>query len=149
MADRVLSQLLIEMDGIEALKQVTVIAATNRPDMIDSALMRPGRIDRILYVAPPDFNSAKEIYDIELRKMSHSKDVDTVELARLSTGLSGAEIAAVCREAAVLAMEQNPHALEVEMRHFQQAASGFKPRITPDMLRFYAKFAETSSLQTA
>ncbi|KAI9481244.1 MAG: P-loop containing nucleoside triphosphate hydrolase protein [Benjaminiella poitrasii] len=80
-ADRVLSQLLNELDGVEALVNVTVVAATNRPDIIDDALLRPGRIDRILYVGPPDVQSRKEIFRIQINKMSIDKDVDLDELA--------------------------------------------------------------------
>jgi AAA family ATPase len=80
-SDRILAALLNEMDGIESLVNVTVLAATNRPDVIDSALLRPGRIDRILYVGPPDLNSRKEIFRIEFRKMAVANDVDIDELA--------------------------------------------------------------------
>jgi SpoVK/Ycf46/Vps4 family AAA+-type ATPase len=79
--DRILAALLNEMDGIEALVNVTILAATNRPDVIDSALLRPGRIDRILYVGPPDLPSRKEIFRIEFRRMAVAKDVDVDELA--------------------------------------------------------------------
>jgi SpoVK/Ycf46/Vps4 family AAA+-type ATPase len=80
-SDRILAALLNEMDGIESLVNVTILAATNRPDVIDSALLRPGRIDRILYVGPPDLPSRKEIFRIEFRKMAIAKDVDIDELA--------------------------------------------------------------------
>ena len=79
--DRILAALLNELDGIEALVNVTILAATNRPDVIDSALLRPGRIDRILYVGPPDQATRKEIFQIEFRRMSVAKDVDVNELA--------------------------------------------------------------------
>src|SRR5579862_3697955 len=79
--DRILASLLNEMDGIEELVNVTILAATNRPDVIDSALLRPGRIDRILYVAPPDFASRKEIFGIEFRRMKIAADVVIEELA--------------------------------------------------------------------
>jgi AAA family ATPase len=79
--DRILAALLNELDGIEALVNVTILAATNRPDVIDSALLRPGRIDRILYVGPPDLESRIEIFRILFRKMSIAKDIDVEELA--------------------------------------------------------------------
>ena len=80
-SDRVLSQLLTEMDGIEPLVNVTVVAATNRPDVLDPALMRPGRLDRILYVGPPDLASRREIFRISKRRMACEPDVDVEELA--------------------------------------------------------------------
>jgi AAA family ATPase len=79
--DRILAALLNEMDGIESLINVTILAATNRPDVIDSALLRPGRIDRILYIGPPDLASRREIFEIEFSRMSIAKDVDMTQLA--------------------------------------------------------------------
>lgn len=79
--DRILAALLNELDGIESLVNVTILAATNRPDVIDSALLRPGRIDRILYVGPPDLVTRKEIFRIEFGKMSVATDIDVDELA--------------------------------------------------------------------
>lgn len=79
--DRILAALLNEMDGIERLVNVTILAATNRPDVIDSALLRPGRIDRILYVGPPDLASRAEIFEIEFRRMAVAKDINVMELA--------------------------------------------------------------------
>lgn len=76
-----LSQLLTEMDGIEPLVNVTVVAATNRPDVLDPALLRPGRLDRILYVGPPDMDSRREIFRISTKKMAVEADVDVEELA--------------------------------------------------------------------
>ncbi|KAG2196509.1 hypothetical protein INT47_012803 [Mucor saturninus] len=108
-ADRVLSQLLNELDGVEALVNVTVVAATNRPDIIDDALLRPGRIDRILYVGPPNLESRREIFKIQLLKMACDSDVDIEEIAQRSEGCSGAEAVAICQEAALFAMEEDIH----------------------------------------
>jgi SpoVK/Ycf46/Vps4 family AAA+-type ATPase len=79
--DRILTALLTEMDGVETLVNVTILAATNRPDVIDSALLRPGRIDRIMYVGPPDLEARAEIFRIEFRKMAIGSDVNADELA--------------------------------------------------------------------
>ncbi|KAI7902225.1 P-loop containing nucleoside triphosphate hydrolase protein [Cokeromyces recurvatus] len=147
-ADRVLSQLLNELDGVEALVNVTVVAATNRPDIIDDALLRPGRIDRILYVGPPDFQSRKEIFRIQTSKMSIDNDVDLDKLAEKSEGCSGAEAVAICQEAALFAMEENIQIESVKMRHFQKALDTFTRRITPEMLQFYKDFQEKSGLQS-
>ncbi|RIA96601.1 P-loop containing nucleoside triphosphate hydrolase protein [Glomus cerebriforme] len=139
-ADRVLSQLLNELDGIEPLVNVTVVAATNRPDIIDSALLRPGRIDRILYVSPPDIQSRKEIFKIQLKKMSHAKDINLEEFATKTDGCSGAEIVAICQEAALYAMDEDLEAQEVRVDHFFKAISSFTRRITPEMIEFYDNF---------
>ncbi|RCH89687.1 Spermatoproteinsis associated protein 5 [Rhizopus stolonifer] len=147
-ADRVLSQLLNELDGVEALVNVTVVAATNRPDIIDDALLRPGRIDRILYVGPPDIHSRKEIFRIQTSKMTCDADVDIDLIAAKSEGCSGAEAVAICQEAALFAMEEDIHIDSVKMRHFQKALDTFTRRITPEMLAFYRDFQERSGLQS-
>ncbi|KAG8056187.1 hypothetical protein GUJ93_ZPchr0001g30519 [Zizania palustris] len=104
-ADRVLSQLLVEMDGLEQRIGVTVIAATNRPDKIDHALLRPGRFDRLLDVQPPDEADRRSIFQIHTRNMPCSPDVNLNELARLTEGYTGADIKLVCREAAIAALD--------------------------------------------
>ncbi|KAI8968217.1 P-loop containing nucleoside triphosphate hydrolase protein [Mycotypha africana] len=147
-ADRVLSQLLNELDGVEPLVNVTVVAATNRPDIIDNALLRPGRIDRILYVGPPDIDSRREIFRIQLKKMAVDTDVDIEEIAKKSNGCSGAEAIAICQEAALLAMEEDVNIDSVKMRHFNKALNTFIRRITPEMLQFYKNFQEKSGLQS-
>ncbi|CAG8583928.1 1697_t:CDS:10, partial [Funneliformis mosseae] len=141
-ADRVLSQLLNELDGIEPLVNVTVVAATNRPDIIDNALLRPGRFDRILYVSPPDLQSRKEIFRIQLKKMSHAKVVNVEELATKTDKCSGAEIVAICQEAALYAMDEDLEAKEVRNDHFFKAISSFTRRITPEMIKFYDDYRE-------
>ncbi|CAG8616756.1 10524_t:CDS:10 [Dentiscutata erythropus] len=146
-ADRVLSQLLNELDGIEPLVNVTVVAATNRPDIIDNALLRPGRIDHILYVSPPDLSSRREIFRIQLKKMSCTMDVDIEELATETDGCSGAEIISICQDAALCAMDENLEAKEVRREHFMKALSSFTRRITPEMIQFYDKFRQKSGLR--
>ncbi|KAI7874649.1 AAA-domain-containing protein [Lichtheimia hyalospora FSU 10163] len=148
-ADRVLSQLLNEMDGIEPLVNVTVVAATNRPDIIDDALLRPGRIDRILYVGPPDLESRRDIFAIQVSKMTCDPDVDIQELAEKTQGCSGAEAVALCQEAALIAMEEDVHIDSIKRRHFLKALGSFKRRITPEMLQFYADFQTRSGLLPA
>ncbi|KAI9031741.1 P-loop containing nucleoside triphosphate hydrolase protein [Phycomyces nitens] len=147
-ADRVLSQLLNELDGVEALVNVTVVAATNRPDIIDDALLRPGRIDRILYVGPPDINSRREIFRIQMKKMSCDTDVDLEELAVKSQGCSGAEAVSICQEAALFAMEEDLSIDKIKRRHFIKALDSFTRRITPEMIKFYADFQARSGLQS-
>ncbi|KAI8619721.1 P-loop containing nucleoside triphosphate hydrolase protein [Chytriomyces sp. MP71] len=147
-SDRVLSQLLNEMDGIEPLINVTVIAATNRPDILDSALLRPGRMDRILYVSPPDYESRLQIFKIRTSKMACASDVDCEELARLTDGYSGAETVSVCQEAAMFAMEEDPDVAAVAQRHLIHAVGGVTPRITQEMITFYNQFREQSGLRS-
>ncbi|KAJ3217689.1 spermatogenesis associated protein 5 [Clydaea vesicula] len=139
--DRVLSQLLTELDGIDILLKVIVVAATNRPDVIDPALLRPGRIDRLLYVGPPDCDSIIEILKIKLRKMSCDVDVSAEKLASKLAGYSGAEIVSLCQEAGLVAMEEDNNALKISMKHFSLAIKRFTPRINKEMIRFYEEFS--------
>ncbi|KAF1794736.1 P-loop containing nucleoside triphosphate hydrolase [Phytophthora cactorum] len=113
-SDRVLSQLLTELDGLEPLKRVLVVAATNRPDLLDPALMRPGRVDRALYVSPPDVPAREQILQIHTRKTPLASDVSLAELAIATARFSGAELQALCREAALHAVEEDRAAVHVE-----------------------------------
>nr|TKW00232.1 hypothetical protein SEVIR_8G095200v2 [Setaria viridis] len=135
-ADRVLTQLLVEMDGLDG--KVIVIAATNRPDKIDPALTRPGRFDRLLDVQPPNEADRADIFRIHTRSIPCGPDVNLEELARLTEGYTGADIKLVCREAAVVALDENFDIKEVAMRHFQFAIS----KIKPSDVKFYRKLAE-------
>ncbi|KAF9971140.1 spermatogenesis associated protein 5 [Actinomortierella ambigua] len=149
-ADRVLSQLLNELDGIEPLVNVTVVAATNRPDIMDPALMRPGRIDRILYVSPPDLASRTEILRLQMsrRRMAVGPDVDPAVIAEATEGCSGAEVVALCQEAAMKAMEEDLNIEYVSKRHFDQALAQMTRRITPEMIQFYDDFRQKSGLKS-
>ncbi|KAF9114603.1 Spermatoproteinsis associated protein 5 [Mortierella sp. AM989] len=149
-ADRVLSQLLNELDGIEPLVNVTVVAATNRPDIMDPALLRPGRIDRILYVSPPDLSSRREILRLQIhsKKMACDTDVDIEQLAVQTEGCSGAEVVALCQEAAMKAMEESLEIACVSKRHFEQALAGMTRRITKEMIQFYDDFRMRSGLKS-
>ena len=95
MTERVISQLLTELDGLEILTNVVVIAATNRPDIIDPALLRPGRFDRLLYVSPPDRDSRLQILKIHTKNKPLSEDVNLEQLANISDGYTGADIASM------------------------------------------------------
>lgn len=147
-ADRVLAQLLTEMDGIEQLKDVTILAATNRPDRIDKALMRPGRIDRIIYVPLPNAATRKEIFNLQFHAMPISNEVDLDELILQTDSYSGAEIIAVCREAALLTLEEDIQARCIMRRHFTQALNTVTPRIPESLIRFYEDYQEKSGLHT-
>jgi AAA family ATPase len=139
-ADRVLTQLLTELDGIEPLKQVLVVAATNRPDLIDHALMRPGRFDRVLYVAPPDEKARLSILKIHTRKMPLDEEMDLQVLAKKTKRFSGAELYALCREAAMCAIEQDKNVLALKMEHFEKALGLVRPQINDQMLQFFQNF---------
>ncbi|XP_058780045.1 cell division cycle protein 48 homolog isoform X2 [Vicia villosa] len=106
-ADRVLNQLLTEMDGMSAKKTVFIIGATNRPDIIDLALLRPGRLDQLIYIPLPDENSRSHIIKACLRKSPISKDVDIRALANYTQGFSGADITEICQRACKYAIREN------------------------------------------
>lgn len=106
-ADRVLNQLLTEMDGMNAKKTVFIIGATNRPDIIDPALLRPGRLDQLIYIPLPDEDSRHQIFKACLRKSPLSKDIDLRALAKYTQGFSGADITEICQRACKYAIREN------------------------------------------
>lgn len=118
--ERVVNQMLTEIDGIEKLEGVTVIAATNRPDLLDSALLRPGRFDSLIEIPMPDEESRLAILEVHTRSMP-LKDVNLRDLAKRTKDFSGADIAALCREAGMFAIRENINAEKVETKHFEQA----------------------------
>jgi transitional endoplasmic reticulum ATPase len=141
-SERVISQLLTEIDGIESLQNVLVIAATNRPDILDPAVLRPGRFDRLIYVPAPDIDSLKEIFKIHSRDMPLSRDVDIEDLARKAQGYSGADIEAICREAAMTSLREDIDSTEVSRRDFDIAFERVGPSITAEDDTWYQKFAK-------
>jgi AAA family ATPase len=138
--ERVLAQILTEIDGVNSLKNVIIIAATNRPDLIDTALMRPGRLDRIVYVQLPDSDTRNEILKIKLKNIPIASDVDIEELVRRTDGYSGAEIEAVCKEAALKALEESFDIEEICSIHFKSALSVVTPRTSPELLELYREY---------
>jgi len=137
--ERVISQILTEMDGLEELHNVTVIAATNRMDLVDPALLRPGRFDRHIYIAPPDLATRKAILKIHARRKPLGKDVDLDDIARRTDRYTGAELAAVCNEAAMLAIRETAtkypdldeatlKKVTIEKRHFEAALKKVQPQ---------------------
>ena len=138
--ERVISQLLTEMDGIMRLEDVVVIAATNRPDMIDPAVLRPGRFDRLIYVPAPDEKARLEIFKIYTKNMPLAKDVNLEELARAAKGYSGADIEALCREAALNALRRDLNAKEVTKADFDAAMEKIGPSISPEIEEWYKSF---------
>ncbi|MHA1782072.1 MAG: CDC48 family AAA ATPase, partial [Promethearchaeota archaeon] len=139
-SEKVLSQFLTELDGLEINKDIVVIAATNRPDILDPALIRPGRIDRILLVPPPDEKGREEILKIYTEKMPISNNINIKELASKLKGFSGADIETLCREAAMIALRENIRARKVSLDHFNKALELIHPSITPEMIKWYEQF---------
>ncbi|KAL8715006.1 MAG: hypothetical protein Q9220_000963 [cf. Caloplaca sp. 1 TL-2023] len=133
----VLTTLLNLMDGIEALNGVFILAATNRPDVLDPALLRPGRLESALYVGPPDKQARIEIISIDTRGMNLSQDFDVARLAETADGHSGAEIVRICQQACKLAMKeafQTRSSVVVTKRHFETALGREPKQITSDMI---------------
>jgi len=141
-SERVISQLLTEMDGITTLQDIVVVAATNRPDMVDSAVMRPGRFDRLIYVPEPDEKSRLQILKIYTKGMPICKDVDLNQLTIATKYYSGADIESLCREAAMHALRRDINSTEVAMKDFLDALKEMGPSITPDMEKWYKSFMQ-------
>ncbi len=140
--NRVSSQLLAEMDGIEELSDIIVIGATNRPDMLDPAVLRPGRFDRLIFVPPPDEKSRLSILKIYTRRMPLTDDVNLEEIASRTEGYSGADLESLCREAALSALRRDIDAEYVSKADFEEALKMVKPSISPQMAREYERVGE-------
>ncbi|MBP1357012.1 MAG: CDC48 family AAA ATPase, partial [Sulfolobus sp.] len=173
--ERIVNQLLAEMDGIEKLENVIIIAATNRPDILDPALLRPGRFDRLIYVPPPDKLARRDILKVHTRNVSLSEDVSLDELAEKTEGYTGADIAALVREATLRAIrEEMTECMKkaeglvkgngedkmnkikecmkenvplVERRHFDIALKKVRPSVTQDMVQFYQSWIDKARQQ--
>jgi transitional endoplasmic reticulum ATPase len=141
-SERVISQLLTEMDGIVSLEDIVIIAATNRPDIVDPAVLRPGRFDRLIYVPEPDEASRLQIFKIYMKDMPLAKDVNVTGLVALVKGYSGADIEALCREAAMHALRADVNSKEVTMKDFEEALKHTGPSVTPDMEKWYKSFMQ-------
>ena len=137
---RVVNQLLTEIDGLEELEDVAIIAATNRPDIIDPGLMRPGRFDRHIKVDAPNEDARLAIFKVHTKDMPLAKDVKLKKLAKNTEGYVGADIEAVCREAAMLALRENIEATEVSAKFFDEAMDKVKPKSVSDeeeLIQYY------------
>ncbi|KXA95465.1 hypothetical protein AKJ37_00440 [candidate division MSBL1 archaeon SCGC-AAA259I09] len=146
--ERVISQLLTEIDGLEALENVVVIGATNRPDLVDPALLRPGRFDRVLMVPGPDEEARHEIFKIHTKKMPLAKDIDLKEFAKNTEGFSGADISAICQEAAMIALREDVKTKEVKKRHFEEAIETGASSITDEIIESYREFGKRYGKRT-
>ncbi|KAK3514861.1 hypothetical protein QTP70_033796 [Hemibagrus guttatus] len=165
-ADRVINQILTEMDGMSSKKNVFIIGATNRPDIIDPAILRPGRLDQLIYIPLPDEKSRMAILKANLRKSPIAKDVDVDFLAKMTNGFSGADLTEICQRACKLAIREsieneirrererqtNPSAMEVEeddpvpeirKDHFEEAMRFARRSVSDNDIRKYEMFAQT------
>jgi transitional endoplasmic reticulum ATPase len=142
-SEKVLSQFLTELDGLESMKDIVVIAATNRPDILDPALIRPGRIDRILLVPPPDKKTQLEILKIHTKKMPLATNLKAEDImGLLDEGFSGADIETLAREAAMSALRENIRARKVTLEHFKEARKELHPTLSPEIIKWYEEFGE-------
>jgi transitional endoplasmic reticulum ATPase len=153
-SERMVSQLLTELDGLEALEDVVVVATSNRPDLIDSALLRPGRLDRHVHVPVPDEEARRAIFDVHTRNKPLADDVDLDALARKTDGYVGADVEAVCREAAMSASREFIHSVSKEevgdsvgnvritMDHFEGALEEVTPSVTDETRRRYEEIEQ-------
>jgi transitional endoplasmic reticulum ATPase len=137
--ERVISQLLTEMDGLETMKDIVVLAATNRPELIDRALLRTGRFDRLVYVDAPDAKGREAIFGIYLNGMPLSDDVNVKKLVTMTENYVGGDIEALCREAGMRALRDDMNTSAVAMKHFEDAMRTIHPSVTKDVLDYYRK----------
>ncbi|AAK40524.1 AAA family ATPase [Saccharolobus solfataricus] len=174
--ERIVNQLLAEMDGIEKLENVVVIAATNRPDILDPALLRPGRFEKLIYVPPPDKRARTEILKVHTRNIALGEDISLEDVAEKTEGYTGADLAALVREATMRAIRESMkicidktnenckptdaecrdktmkecmkvNGVKVSLRHFEEAMRKVKPSVTQDMLQFYQNWVEKARQQ--
>jgi len=138
-SERVISQLLTEMDGLESMKDVVVIAATNRPELIDKALLRTGRFDRFVNVDAPDAKSRKAIFDIYTANMPLDEDVSITKLVELTEYFVGGDIEAICREAGMRALRDDMETKKVSWKHFEAAMKDVHASTTKEMLERFRK----------
>ena len=139
----IVNQILVEMDGLEDRKGVIVIASTNRPDLVDSALLRPGRFDRLLYVMAPDLESRVKIIEVHTRKMPLANDVSLKHVAQITEGYSGADLENVCREAGMQAIREKMEDIDkIENKHFEFALSKISSTLPVEVIEKYEDMAK-------
>jgi transitional endoplasmic reticulum ATPase len=141
--ERVLNQLLAEMDGLEDLNDVLVVGATNRPDMLDPALLRPGRFDKVLLVNAPEEEGRLEILKIHTQKMPLAKDINLKEIAKETVGYTGADLEAVAREAAYFALREDINSKQVRKKHITESLKKIRPSVNKSTIDLYKKVEDT------
>ncbi len=140
--ERMVNQLLTSLDGIETLQGVVVIAATNRPDILDSALVRSGRFDKMIYIPAPDKESRVKILEVHTKNMPLAKDVNLEEIGERTEGYVGADLENLCREAGMMAYRENPDASQVSQKNFIDALKSIRPSVDDNVLKFYKNIAQ-------
>ncbi len=140
--ERMVNQFLTELDGLQELNDVVVIGATNRPDMLDPALLRPGRFDRILLIPVPDQKARLKILQIHTKPMPLAKDVNLDILAEKTPNFVGADIEALCRESAILALRKDMEAKVVSMKNFNEALKKVRASVSPEDIKAYEEIEE-------
>ncbi|WP_406656332.1 CDC48 family AAA ATPase [Methanolobus sp. ZRKC2] len=138
-SERIVNQLLTELDGLEPLKEIVVIAATNRPDILDPALLRSGRFDRLVLVGQSTLAGRKDIFKIHTRDIPLGDDVTIDELASSTEGFVGSDIEAVCREAVMLSLRDNFENEKVGMKYFKEALTKVRPTLSENLIEYYEK----------
>lgn len=141
-SQRIVNQFLAELDGMQTLQNVLVIGATNRADILDPAVLRPGRFDAVVFVPPPDLDARLEIFQVHTKKMPLSSNVDLAKLADMTEGFSGADIENLVREAAMAAVRKDWKPKPVEMKHFEEALNEVRPSLSPDDVKRFLALAE-------
>jgi transitional endoplasmic reticulum ATPase len=139
--ERVVNTILAEMDGLEELQSVVVIGATNRPNLIDPALLRPGRLDELIYVPVPGVEGRERILAIQTQAMPLADDVDLASIARRAERFTGADLEDVVRRAGLMALREAMDNPSVAMRHFEAALADSRATVTPEMEQEYAQMA--------
>lgn len=137
--ERIVNTILAELDGMEEMYNLVIIAATNRPDIIDPALLRPGRLEELILIPLPDENARLEIFRVHTNEMALGMEVNLKELANKTKGYTGADILALCRKAGIHALREDLQAREVRMEHFLQALEESAPSVSGDVMKYYEK----------
>lgn len=141
--ERLVNQLLTSIDGLEANDGVVILASTNRPELVDPALIRAGRFDKLLYVGPPDRDERLDILKIHTRNMPLDKRIDLEALSDKLDGFVGADIAALCQEAGIVAMSEDFEANRILPRHMEAALKEVRPSVTPEVMDYYDKLSRS------
>jgi transitional endoplasmic reticulum ATPase len=140
--ESVVNQILTSIDGLESMEGVIIIGATNRPDILDTSLLRPGRFDRLLLIPAPDLKARHEIFKIHTKNMPLDKDVSLDELAKKTEGYTGADIEGLCRESAMLSLRSNLKNKKVNNENFTKAMNSIRPSITESVIKYYQEVSK-------
>jgi transitional endoplasmic reticulum ATPase len=141
--DSIVNQILVEMDGVEDRAGIVIIASTNRPDLVDPALLRPGRFDRLLFISAPDYSARLNILKVHSKNMPLAENVSLEKIAQDTEGYSGADLENLCREAGMYAIREKMNELDkIEENHFLKAIGKIKSTLTKEVIERYEKMAK-------